>query len=165
MPALSTPSTTTSSCIDWRYRTVYGANTSVAHLLPGRKDPGSVLRWSNIPTMPTIVWCAAGFSPLTPPFCSLHGRCHRNCPGTWSPNSRICRRHPYLRQLRRIGSSTRCHTSVGLGIGNQILNELKSAETECIENRIHLDWHSAAALQGRGSSPDGLCMDNQSLRG
>ena len=44
--------------------------------------------------------------------------------------------------------------SVGLRIGNRILDELKSAETECLD-RIYLDWHSAAALQGRRSSPGG----------
>ena len=55
----------------------------------------------------------------------------------------------------RLGSSTRCHTSVGLRIGNRILDEHKSAETQCLENRIHLDWYSTAALQGRGRSPDG----------
>ena len=36
------------------------AGTTVAHLLSDRKDPGCVLRWPDIPTMPTIVWCAAG---------------------------------------------------------------------------------------------------------
>ena len=50
---------------------------------------------------------------------------------------------------------TRCHTSVGLRFGNQILDELESAEIECLENRI-LDWYSTAALQGRGRSLDGL---------
>ena len=45
--------------------------------------------------------------------------------------------------------------SVGLRIGNRILEELKSAETQCLENRIHLDWYSTVALQGRGRSPDG----------
>ena len=83
------------------------------------------------------------------------GRCHRNCHGTWNSNPRICRRHPDLRQLRCLGSSTRCHTSVGLRIENRILDELKSAETQCLENWIHLDWYSTAALQGRGRSPDG----------
>ena len=128
----------------------------MAHLLPDRKDPGCVLRWPDVPTMPTIVWGATGFGSRTPPLHSLYGRCYRNRPGTWSSNSRVCRRHPDLHQLRRIGSSTRCHTSVGLRIGNRILDELNSAETECLEYRIHLDWHSAATLQGRGRSPDGM---------
>ena len=39
----------------------------------------------------------------------------------------------------RLGSSTRCHTSVGLRIRNRILDKLESAETQCLENRIHLD--------------------------
>ena len=60
----------------------------MAHLLPDRKDPGCVLRWPDVPTMPTIVWGAAGFGPRTPPIHSLYGRCHRNRPGTWSSNSR-----------------------------------------------------------------------------
>ena len=49
----------------------------------------------------------------------LFGRRHRNRPGTWNSNPRICRRHPDLHQLRRFGSSTRCHSSVGLRIGNE----------------------------------------------
>ena len=61
-----------------------------------------------------------------------------------------------LRQLRRIGSSTRCHSSVGLRIGNRILGELQTAETDCLENRMRLDWHSTTTLQGRGRNPDGL---------
>ena len=81
------------------------------------------------------------------------GRCHRNCHGTWNSNPRVCRRHPDLRQLRRLGSST---TSVGLRFGNRILDKLKSGETECSENRINLDWYLTAALQGRGRSHDGL---------
>ena len=52
--------------------------------------------------------------------------------------------------------STCCHSSVGLRMGNRILDELQSAETEFLKNRIYLDWHSAATLQGWGSSPDGL---------
>ena len=127
----------------------------MAHVLSDRKDPGCVLRWPDVPTMPTIEWCAAGFSPRTSHFCSSYGRCHRNCHGTWNSNSRICLRHPDLCQLRRLGSSTRCNTSVGLRIGNRILDELKSAETQCLENRIFLDWYSTAALQGRGRSPHG----------
>ena len=134
---------------------MYGGWNSVDHLLSDRKDPGCVLRWPDVSTMPTIVWCAAGFSSRTSPFCSLYGRCHRNCHETWNSNPRICRRHPDLRQLRHLGSSTRCHTSVVLRIGNRILDELKSAVTECFENRIHLGWSSTAALQGRGRSPDG----------
>ena len=43
-----------------------------------------------------------------------------------------------------------------LRIGNRILDELKSAETQCLENRIHLDWHSTTTLQGQRRSPDGL---------
>ena len=51
--------------------------------------------------------------------------------------------------------TTRCHTSVGLRIGNRILDELKSAETQCLENRIHLDWHSTAGSPRSRKSPDG----------
>ena len=90
----------------------------------------------DVPTMPTIVWCAAGFGPRTSSFRSLYGRCHRDCHGTWNSNPCICRRHPDLRQLRRLGSSTRCHTSVGLHIENRILDELKSAETECLKTEF-----------------------------
>ena len=39
---------------------------------------------------------------------------------------------------------------------SEIVAELKSTETECLENRIHLDWHSTTTLQGRRRSPDGL---------
>ena len=36
------------------------------------------------------------------------------------------------------------------------MDELKSTEAKCLENRIHLDWHSTTTVQGRGRSPDGL---------
>ena len=57
-----------------------GVGTSVAHLLSDRKDPGCVLRWPDVSTMPTIVWCAAGFSPRTSPFCSLYRRMSSELP-------------------------------------------------------------------------------------
>ena len=103
-----------------------------------QEGPRLCMCWQDVPTMPTIVWCAAGFGPRTSLFCFLYGRCHRNRHGTWNSNPRICRRHPDLRQLRRLGSSTRCHTSLDLRIRNRILDELKSAETQGLENRIHI---------------------------
>ena len=65
-------------CIDWRRRTV----AIRGRALPNRKDPGCVLRWPDIPTMPTIVWCAAEFGPRTHPIRSLHVKRHGNRTGT-----------------------------------------------------------------------------------
>ena len=123
-----------------------GASTSVVHLLSHGKDPGCVLRWPNITTLSAGVRRAAGLSPWAPSVCSVHVGRHGNRPGTWNSNPRIRRRHPDLRQLRRVRSSTSCHSSVGLRVGNRILDELQSTETECLENRIHLDRHSTATL-------------------
>ena len=135
-----------------RYRE---AGTSVAHLLPDRKDLGCVLRWPDIPTMP-IMGCHRVRS--SDPSYSLSMR---------QMSSEIAlgrgvRIHVYADDTQiyvSCAASGRQPAATRLGclrIGNRILDEIKSAETDCLENRIHLDWHSAATLQGRGRSPDGL---------
>ena len=110
--------------------------------------------------------CAARFGPRTSPFCSLYGRCHRNCHGTWHSNPRICQRHPDLRQSRRLGSSTRCHTSVGLRIGNRILGsnrlKLNALKTEFIwigTRRQLSKVEEEALMVGGQSTPMAMVRD------
>ena len=141
-----------------------GASTSVAHLFSDKKDPGCVLRWPDDPTMPTIVWCAARFGPRTSPFCSLYGRCHRNRHGTWNSNPRICRRHPDLRTSvapPRIVNPLP-YTSVGLRIGNRILDELKSAETQCLSSKTEFIWIGTRRQLSKVEE-EALMVDGQSI--
>ena len=84
-----TPSTTTSSCLDWRHRTVYGgkhfkwltsflAGRTQAVSYAGRTSPQCRLSCVRVPQVP-------GLGHLL--FVLLHGRCDRNRPGTRSCES------------------------------------------------------------------------------
>ena len=82
--------------------------------------------------MQTIMWCTAGFG-LRPLQFVLYTADVIGIALGRGARIHVCRRHLDLRQLLRIGSSTRCHSSVGLRIGNRIVDKLKSTETEFLE--------------------------------